>query len=204
MATPPDSAQGVLALLLASIVVMGSPGPATISVAAVTAGFGPRRALAYVAGVALGTEAVLLAVALGLTSLLWALPGLAPVLIVLASVYLLYLAYRIATAPPLGSAAGAGREPRPLAGFLLAIANPKAYLAIAAVYAGSALPGLGPEAAALAKTAVLAVMVLLIHLAWLVAGAALSRLLHHPRASRLLNLFFAAVLVATVAGTLLG
>ncbi|TGR75579.1 LysE family translocator, partial [Mesorhizobium sp. M2D.F.Ca.ET.223.01.1.1] len=55
--------QQVLALVVAATVVMGSPGPATISVTAVGAAFGLRPSLGYTSGVVLGTIAVLLAVA---------------------------------------------------------------------------------------------------------------------------------------------
>jgi threonine/homoserine/homoserine lactone efflux protein len=82
-------------------------------------------------------------------------------------------------------------------GLLLAAANPKAYVAIAAVFAGSRLDGLSPAAEALLKTALLALMVVLIHLGWLLAGAALSRVLRDPVASRVVNVMLAAILVAT-------
>ncbi|HEX9447859.1 MAG TPA: hypothetical protein VF920_07755, partial [Dongiaceae bacterium] len=74
----------ILSLLLAALVVMGSPGPATLSVTAIGAAFGFRRALPYLCGIVLGTDLVLLAVALGLTSVLLAQPRLAPILLGLA------------------------------------------------------------------------------------------------------------------------
>ena len=40
-------------------------------------------------------------------------------------------------------------------------------------------------------------MIVVIHLFWLLAGAALSRLLRDPVASRIVNLVFAAILIAT-------
>ena len=40
-------------------------------------------------------------------------------------------------------------------------------------------------------------MIVLIHLGWLAAGVWLARLLRHPLASRILNLLFAALLLAT-------
>src|SRR5262249_19028932 len=89
------------ALILASIAVMGSPGPSTISTTAVAASFGVRKAVSYVAGLALGTIGVLLIVATGLTTLLLSLPLLAPTLLIAAFLYVVYLAWQIATAPPL-------------------------------------------------------------------------------------------------------
>jgi threonine/homoserine/homoserine lactone efflux protein len=188
-------------LLLAAVVVMGSPGPSTTSLTAVGAAFGWRRALPYGAGLVLGTLAVLVAVAAGIASTLAALPGLGPLLLAGSCAYVLYLAVRIATAPPL-SATGAARAPSLAGGFLLAAANPKAWLAIAAVYSGQSL-GLGPGAEAAVKVAALSAMIVAIHAAWLMAGASLSRTLSDPVLSRRLNLAFAAILVVSTVAALL-
>ncbi|MDI1287331.1 MAG: LysE family transporter [Reyranella sp.] len=180
----------VLSLIVASLLVMGSPGPSTISVTAVGAAFGLSRSIAYMSGLVAGTIAVLLAVATGVVAVLLAIPQLAPVLLAASAVYILYLAFRIATAPPLSKHDETVAAPSFTGGVLLAIANPKAYVAIAAVFAGSTL---GPAL----KVAVLGAMVVLIHLAWLLAGAAFSRVFHDPVWSRRVNLVFAAALVAT-------
>jgi threonine/homoserine/homoserine lactone efflux protein len=180
----------LLSLIVASLIVMGSPGPSTISVTAVGAAFGLRRSLGYLSALVAGTIAVLLAVATGVVALLLAVPRLAPVLLAASAVYILYLAYQIATAPPLSKPAAAAAAPSFAGGVLLAVANPKAYVAIAAVFAGSALDGV-------AKTAVLGVMIVLIHLVWWLAGAAFARVFHDPVWSRRVNLAFAAALVAT-------
>lgn len=189
-------------LLLAALVVMGSPGPSTMSLTAVGAAFGWRRALPYCAGLVLGTIAVLVAVAAGVASALSAVPDLAPALVVGSSLYVLYLAVRFATAPPLSGNPEAAQAPSLAGGFLLAGANAKAWLAIGAVYSGTSLPlAPGPEAAL--KTLALAVMIVAIHAAWLVAGASLSRALSDPVLSRRVNLAFAAILVVTTVLALL-
>jgi threonine/homoserine/homoserine lactone efflux protein len=192
------------ALVLAALAVMGSPGPATISVTGIGAAFGFRRSAPYVIGCILGTAAVLVIVATGVVSALLALPRVAPVLLAVSAAYLLYLAFRIATAPPLGGPQGAAATPSFAGGFLLGIANPKAYVAIAAVFAGSTLPIEPPSVAALVKTAVLGIMVIVIHIAWLIAGTTLSQLLRHPVRSRIANLLFAVALVATTLMALSG
>jgi threonine/homoserine/homoserine lactone efflux protein len=176
---------------------MGSPGPSTTSVTAVGAAFGFRRSLAYTVGLISGTTAVLLAVAAGVVSMLMAVPRLASVLVVVSAAYIVYLAYKIATAPPLSAPDRETRAPSFAGGFLLAVANPKAWFAIAAVFAGSAFAFASPLLEGALKTAVLTVMIVLIHLVWLVAGVSLSRLLHDPASSRILNLLFAAILIAT-------
>ncbi|MER9900489.1 LysE family transporter, partial [Mesorhizobium sp. M0130] len=104
--------QQLLALVLASAIVMGSPGPATISVTAVGAAFGLRDSLRYASGIVVGTVLVLLVVATGIMAVLTALPKLAALLAVVSAAYILYLAFKIATAPPQAAAgSGAGRTP---------------------------------------------------------------------------------------------
>jgi threonine/homoserine/homoserine lactone efflux protein len=179
----------LLSLLIASLLIMGSPGPSTISVTAVGAAFGLRRSVAYTSGLIAGTILVLLLVAMGVVAVLLAVPQLAPVLLGVSVGYVLYLAFRIATAPPLARSGRSGDTPTFAGGLLLALANPKAYVAIAAVFAGSAL-------APLLKVVVLAAMVVVIHIAWLVAGAGLARVLRDPLWSRRVNLSLAVALVA--------
>lgn len=188
---------GIGALLLASAALMGSPGPSTMSVTAVGAAFGLRRSLGYALGLILGTCLALAVVATGVFAVLLSVPSLAPVLTAASAAYIVHLAVRIARAPPLPEQDPAASAPSLAGGLLLAAANPKAYVAIAAVFAGSRLDGLSPAAGALLKTALLALMVVLIHLGWLLAGAALSRALRDPLASRIVNIALAVVLVAT-------
>ena len=191
--------QQLLALVLAAAVVMGSPGPATISVTAIGAAFGLRNSLRYASGIILGTVAVLLVVATGITAILTSMPGVAPVLAVASAAYILYLAYKIATAPPLAARDSGAVLPTFVGGFLLAVANPKAYVAIAAVLAGSATAAGADALGVPARLAVLILMIVAIHVVWLLAGAAFAQYLRQPLASRIINLVFAATLVVTTA-----
>lgn len=194
----PGLLPALFSLVLASLVVMGSPGPATISVTAIGGAFGFRKSVPYLAGIILGTSAVLVAVAGGLASIVLSQPRLAPLLVGLSSAYILYLAYKIATAPPLATAGNRADAPAFAGGFLLAIANPKAYVAIAAVFAASRLGLASAVSETLVKTLVLAVMIVLIHVAWLAAGASFARPLSRPLASRIVNVAFAVILVASM------
>ena len=194
----------VLTLIFASVVIMGSPGPSTMSVTAVGTAFGFRRSLAYAWGLILGTTAVLCAVAVGVVTIVLSIPHGAPVLLTISAGYILYLALRIATAPPLACQSGQVTAPAFASGFLLAIANPKAYLAIAAVFAGTSIYGDDHLLDAMVKTALLSVMIVIIHLCWLLAGALLSRVLQNPTRSRVVNVSLAVCLVATTAIALLG
>jgi threonine/homoserine/homoserine lactone efflux protein len=184
-------------LVLAAAALMGSPGPSTVSLTATGAAFGLRRSLPYCAGLIAGTLTVLLAVVAGVTGLLFALPKAASVLTAVSTAYILYLAYRIASAPPLSAHHVDAKAPSFAAGLLLGSANPKAYVAIGAVYSGSALPVGSIAAEALVKTAVLGFMAVLIHVIWLMAGASVSRLLSDPLGARIANLLLAATLIIT-------
>jgi threonine/homoserine/homoserine lactone efflux protein len=192
-----------VALVLASAVIMGSPGPSTISATAVGAAFGVRRSLKYVSGLILGTMAVLLAVALGVATFVQSIPQGARALGVLSAAYIVFLAFKIATAPPLETQDQRAADPAFAWGFLLAISNPKAYLAIAATFASATLSADNHALDAAAKTALLGVMIVVIHIGWLLAGASLSRVLQDPVRSRLVNVFLAAALVAATLAALL-
>lgn len=183
-------------LLVASLALMGSPGPATVGVAAVGSAYGVRRSLAYLLGIIVGTTLVLVAVATGITAALLAVPAIGSVLIAISAVYILWLAYHIATAPPLSEQSETSDAPSLAGATVLGVANPKAWVAIAAVFANARLADTATIDAA-AKVAVLSVMIVLIMTGWLIAGASLAPMLRDPRRARIVNAALAAALVGT-------
>jgi threonine/homoserine/homoserine lactone efflux protein len=183
--------------LLAAFALTGSPGPATLSLAAASAAFGPRASLGFTLGLIAGILVVMIAVATGMVGILLELPGVAPVIAVLAAVYFVYLAYRIATAPPSQARSAAGRPPSFAGGCLLSMFNPKAYIAMAALFSGHGLIPGHPVTDAVLKASILAVVIALVDAAWLVGGSGLARLCRGPRANRALNLAFAVLLLAS-------
>jgi threonine/homoserine/homoserine lactone efflux protein len=193
---------GLLGFILAGVALTGSPGPATLSLAATGAAFGARRGLGYMAGIVAGVVVVMAIVASGLTGLLLALPGAAPVMAALAAAYIAWLAWRIATAPPLGEQATA-KPPSIVAGFFLALANPKAYAAMAALFSGFVLVGERPGLDAILKALLLVAIMIAVDLAWLMAGSALTSCFREPNVSRAINVAFAVLLVASVGLALL-
>lgn len=189
----------LLLLWIAAFPLMGSPGPATLSLAAVGAAFGARRGVSYLAGIVAGTAVVLLMIATGVTALILAQPVLVKAITVLAAVYILYLAYRIATAPVMAEQSAESRPPVFFNGFILAIANPKAFAAIGAVYSGYALVPYNIVVDALAKIGALFVVIVVVNSCWLFFGSAFSTFLRHPVAGRIANITFAVLLVLSVA-----
>jgi len=192
---------GVFGLFLAGLALAGSPGPATLSLAAVGAAFGARRGLGYLVGIIVGMVAVMAITASGVGGVLLALPGAKPAVTALAAFYFLYLAFRIATAPPLPERKERAR-PSFAGGLFLSLVNPKGYAATAALFSGFVLVRERLALDVLAKATVLVAIVAASSLAWLFAGAALTRFLREPRASRAINATFAILLLASLAVTL--
>ncbi len=126
----------------------GSPGPNNMMLAASGANFGLRRSVWHILGIVLGFPAMIAAVGLGAGEVLTRLPILQTGLKIAGSLYLLYLAWRIATAAPAGADAlqederRLSRRARPLTFWEAAAfqwVNPKAWtmvIAMLGVYAG--------------------------------------------------------------------
>ncbi len=193
---------GVFGFALAGFALAGSPGPATLSLAATGAAFGARRGLGYMTGIIIGMVAVMAIVASGVVGLLLTVPGVTPVVVTLAAAYFVYLAFRIATAPPLSDDSGQRREPSFGAGLFLSLVNPKGYAAMAALFSGFVLIRERLALDAGAKIAVLVAIITAVNLAWLFTGAALTRFFRDPRTNRAINVCFALLLVVSVAAAL--
>lgn len=192
----------MLPLALTSLAIMGSPGPATVSLTAAGAVFGFRRSTGYLVGIILGTSVVLGAVAVGVTAVVLSLPAVRPVLLGISTAYILWLAYHLATAPPLAAGSSEAEPPSLTGGVLLGVANPKAWVAIAAVMA-SGHPTGGGTLGAVADGGVLEVMIVLINTSWLLAGTSFAAALRVPNRARIVNIMLAALLVGTTAFALL-
>jgi threonine/homoserine/homoserine lactone efflux protein len=194
---------GLVGFILAGFALAGSPGPATLSLAATGAAFGTRQGLGYLAGLVIGMVLVMAIIATGLAGLVLAIPGLAPVVTIAAALYFVYLAFRIATAPPLAATGEGQRRPGFIAGVLLSLVNPKGYAAMAALFSGFVRSRTGLAGDALLKIALLTAVIIAVNLIWLGGGVLLTRYFRDPRGSRMINVGFAILLIASVAVALL-
>jgi threonine/homoserine/homoserine lactone efflux protein len=195
--------EDLFGFLLAGFALAGSPGPNTLSLAATGAAFGVRGGLAYLIGVAIGMVAVMGIIATGVLGILLALPGAMPIVAAISGIYFVYLAFRIATAPPLADTTVARRRPSPVAGIFQSLVNPKAYAAMAALFSGFVLVRDRLALDVAAKIGLGTIIIILVNVAWLVAGAALTRFFHDPTTNRVINVTFAVLLLASVAVALL-
>ncbi|PJE26111.1 Cysteine/O-acetylserine efflux protein [Pseudooceanicola marinus] len=192
-----------LILIAAALPLMGSPGPATISLASLGAAFGFRNALPYLMGIILGTIVVLAIIATGVSGVMSSEAWLLVVLRIAAVAYILYLAWKIATAPVGRTPTGAdGRSGVVIGSFLpglgLSVANPKAYAAIGAVYAGYSITPEHLLLDTLLKFAALAFVAAVVNTAWLAFGSTFARFLEDPSLGRAINIAFAIMLILSV------
>jgi len=191
--------EGLFGFILAGLALAGSPGPNTLSLAAAGAAFGVRRSLAYLFGLCVGMIAVMAIVASGVAGLLLAIPGATPVVVVLAAIYFVYLAWRIATAPPLSENAPDRKQPSFAGGVFLSLVNPKGYAAMAALFSGFTLLAGRLVLDAGVKTDVVTAIIVAVNIAWLCTGAVLTRYFRDPRSNRIINVIFAVLLLASLA-----
>jgi threonine/homoserine/homoserine lactone efflux protein len=184
-------------LILFALVMCLTPGPNVVLATASAANFGFRRTLRQIAGVTAGFGAQVLAAGLGIAGLFQAEPRLHTALKVVGGAYLLYLAWRIATAAPTKPCAKA----RPLGfveGVLVTWVNPKGWVTtIGALAAFTRLDG-----DVLRQTVVIALVLAAACggslLLWAGFGAAIARWLERPAARRGFNGAMAGLLVLSL------
>jgi threonine/homoserine/homoserine lactone efflux protein len=189
--------QAIFTFTLAAIALLASPGPATLALAASGAAYGMRRSFEFFVGITLGLVIAMALVASGLYVVLHSFPGLAVALTVISIVYIFWLAYRIGTAPPIQDEQ-AVVTPGWGAGFVLGVANIKAYAAFAALL-GSFTLGTTPGWEQGTKAFICLLVCVVFDFLWLFAGSRMRKLFIHPVWSRRLNVSFAILMVATVA-----
>jgi threonine/homoserine/homoserine lactone efflux protein len=186
-----------LALVAFSFVSSVTPGPNNVLLWASGAEFGLRSTMRHIFGTAIGIGLMALTAAAGLGALVTTSPGLAVGMKVVGSIYLLYLAFRIA------GARGLARRDlaRPL-GLVQAAAfqvvNVKAWIfALGAIttFRPAELPALGGSV--LVAVTMMAVILPTATL-WAAAGGAINRLMSSDRRQRGVRLALAALVVATV------
>ncbi|MEM9421109.1 MAG: LysE family transporter [Pseudomonadota bacterium] len=187
-----------LALLCgAALAALGSPGPAPIALAGIGASFGPAKGIPFFIGVLIGLSGVVALTAAGVGTLLVQGGPVVIGLLVISVCYFVFIAFKIATAPITVSATNS-HIPTLKDGIILNLTNPKAYAALAALYAGFRLP-IEPSALAITLTGFVALLVaMVINFAWLFAGGLLVPAFAHPKLGRPLRLSLAGLMLLAV------
>jgi threonine/homoserine/homoserine lactone efflux protein len=187
-----------VAFLLFAVVAAVTPGPSNVMVTAAGAASGVVKGLPCLLGVTAGMGLMMFLVPLGLGSLVLGHPLALTGLKWGGAAFLLWLAWKIATAA--GAAAPAERRP---VGFVEAAVfqwvNPKSWL-VSVSAAGTYLSA--ESGGAVAQSALLGGLFVLAALPscflWLAFGATVQRFLHGRRARRAFNLTLGALLALSV------
>jgi len=194
-----ETSATLIALAGFAFVTSITPGPNNLMLLASGTNFGWRRSLPHLLGISFGFGVMLALVGLGLGEVFTAYPGLHGALKWASLAYLLYLAYKVATAaPPRAGDAAAGRPMGFGAAALFQAVNPKAWaMALTAVTAYG-------ELGVVAMTAIFVLVNLPCCGSWALLGEQMRRWLHRPRALQAFNWGAAALMVVSVLPLLRG
>lgn len=185
------------ALALFAFVSSITPGPNNTMLMASGANFGFRASIPHMMGVSGGFLLLVVAVGLGLGGLFAAYPELHDVLAVAGGLYLLWLAWKIATSSGLGMGEAGARPQTFLQAAAFQWVNPKAWaMALGAVTAYA------PRDGYVANILLVSVIFTAINLpcvaSWTGFGVGLRRFLDRPAVLRAFNVGMALLLVLSL------
>tara|TARA_R110000803_G_scaffold112327_1_gene180688 strand:- start:1879 stop:2502 length:624 start_codon:yes stop_codon:yes gene_type:complete len=190
----------ILALAAFAFVASITPGPNNLMLMASGTNFGLRRTLPHMLGVNIGFVLMMVLVGLGLAQVFETYPVTYVALKAISAIYLVYLAWKIASSapPPATSVAEAAGKPFT---FLQAAAfqwvNPKAWAMVLTAMSAYTLPD-----RPLLSLAIICLVFGLINLpsifTWAVMGTQVRRFLTNPVRLRAFNIAAALLLVATL------
>lgn len=187
-----------LSLILFAIATCITPGPNNTMILASGVNFGIRASIPHLIGINIGFPVLIIAVGAGIGALFVAFPFLHDILKFVGAAYLLYLAYRIATAH---SSSGNVRRGSPLSfieAALFQFVNPKAWMmAIGAVSVYSVASDTY-SAQILMIALIFLVFGMMCTAVWLGFGSGLRLWLAKPVVLRRFNLAMAGLLVASL------
>lgn len=161
-----------------------TPGPNNMLLASSGANMGLRRSIPLMLGIMLGMQSLLLLVSLGVGSVLLLYPMLHTTLKILGSIYLLYIAWKLATAKYEILEPYSANTQKPitwLQGWLLQFLNPKAWLMAIGSVASFSLPDSEYHRSIVAISISMFIINLVAGILWLSFGVMIGRFLHSHR-----------------------
>lgn len=185
----------VALFVVEAAVLLGSPGPGIAALVSVGRRSGVRRGLRYFGAMQIGLALAVALSAAGLLGVVLSSPIAVGALALVGTAYLVFLAAQIAAAPVGMTRDAPGVEPGAIGGFLLGVANPKAYLAFISLIASNAVVVSSRAADLAVKAALCIVVMIVVDLAWLWLGAKTHDLGMGARSERALNVAMGATIV---------
>lgn len=195
--------EAYLSLIVFGTLLIGSPGPGPMAIAAVGATHGMRQGWVFLAGLVSGFLVVLVVEGFGMAALLSRWPNWRQGLQLFAMCYVLYLAHRIATNPLWKTPQTAVKPPGFWDAVIVNATNPKAYAVLMTINSQWLLP-YDNDAVAYAMTGLVCLgIVFVVDVFWLVLGASLRRVFRSKQSAQRIQWTFAGLMVLAVLVVLL-
>ncbi len=198
MASYSIDSQYLISLLLFVFSVSVTPGPNNLMLTASGSHFGYVRTLPHILGACLGFTLLIVAVGAGLGSVFVSFPSLQLVLKAAGSVYLLWLAWKIATASTAAKAESLGKPLSTLQAFMFQWVNPKGWTMAITAFSAFAVEGRGMAWSLVIITVVFALVVVPTSLFWTLLGDQVSQHLTSERARQWFNRSLGALTALSV------
>lgn len=189
-----------LGLIVFSAILLGTPGPAVISLFYSGINYGLKKSLPYFFGTLIGFMFNLVICAFG-AGVILEFATVYSVLKIAMLGYISYLAYRIATSAPL-DATGEAKPLYFMQGVLLNLLNPKAYVAAMSAISQFSLVSNYIQSA-FWIVVINFTLVFVFQGLWCFSGQYIGRLFSHPKWYRAINVLLAVLLVLSVTITYL-
>lgn len=190
--------ESILLLIVATSLLLGSPGPAPIALAATGATFGIKKGIPFLLGILSGLIVVIIGTTVGIATLFNAFPAVRLTVQIIGALYILYVAQKIARAPILVSGNNSATEPSFVDGFILNLLNPKAYAAFLSLFSQFIIP-LNSQTLSYAVTALICFAVaIIVDTIWLLLGSILRPLFESAKSARILRMGFALLMLIAV------
>ena len=185
------------ALLTFAFVTSVTPGPNNLMLMTSGMNFGLRRTLPHLFGISIGFGVMVLLIGAGLGALFLHYPVIDIVLKILGSLYLLFLAWKIAHSGPVGEACSNGEPLTFMQAAAFQWVNPKAWMMATTATAGYKL-AVEPFTNAMIVAFTFSAMNFPCVGIWAWLGVALRRLLERPAVLRMFNITMALLLAASL------
>jgi threonine/homoserine/homoserine lactone efflux protein len=185
--------------ILTATILLGSPGPGIAALVSAGRSRGFAGSLPFFWGLQAGLYLAAAACGLGLFTVIRAVPAAMASLAAIGTVYLIWLAYRIGTAPVGSTSTGRpiGFSLTASGGFLLGITNPKAYVAFVSLMSSYVIVRSNVFADVTLKWLSIVVIIIAVDIVWLWIGVVVGRSNFGPRNERALNIIMGSAILIT-------
>ena len=186
-----------------AIAMSFTPGPNNLMLASAGARFGFARTWRHQVGIVLGFAIMTLCVGFGIAAFIAAVPPLYTAMKIASIAYILFLAWKTATAKPATPNADAGRPMGILAAAGFQWINPKAWIMTLTAMATYTTPEHDTRLQILLLVVVFAIVGAASSSTWVAFGQLIRRYLTSQRRRVAFNVMMAALLVASIAPAVL-